>query len=33
VFGRVIKGMDVAEKIRISDILKKAYVKEGPATP
>jgi cyclophilin family peptidyl-prolyl cis-trans isomerase len=33
VFGSVIKGMDVAEKIRISDILKKAYVKEGPATP
>jgi peptidyl-prolyl cis-trans isomerase B (cyclophilin B) len=33
VFGRVIKGMDVVEKIQISDILKKAYVKEGPATP
>lgn len=28
VFGRVIKGMDVVEKIRKADILKKAYVKE-----
>lgn len=33
VFGRVIKGMDVVEKIQISDVLKKAYVKEGPPTP
>jgi len=33
VFGRVIKGMDVVEKIQISDVLRKAYVKEGPATP
>jgi cyclophilin family peptidyl-prolyl cis-trans isomerase len=33
VFGRVIKVMDVVEKIQISDVLRKAYVKEGPATP
>ena len=33
VFGRVIKGMDVVEKIQISDVLRKAYVKEGPAAP
>jgi peptidyl-prolyl cis-trans isomerase B (cyclophilin B) len=33
VFGRVIKGMDVVEKIQIADVLKKAYVKEGPPTP
>jgi cyclophilin family peptidyl-prolyl cis-trans isomerase len=33
VFGRVIKGMDVVEKIQISDVLKKAYVKEGPPAP
>ena len=33
VFGRVINGMDVVDKIQVSDVLKKAYVKEGPATP
>jgi cyclophilin family peptidyl-prolyl cis-trans isomerase len=33
VFGRVIKGMDVVEKIEAADILKRAYVKEGPAGP
>jgi cyclophilin family peptidyl-prolyl cis-trans isomerase len=33
VFGRVIKGMEVVEKIQISDVLKRAYVKEGPAGP
>jgi cyclophilin family peptidyl-prolyl cis-trans isomerase len=33
VFGRVIKGMDVVEKIQIADVLKKASVKEGPPTP
>jgi peptidyl-prolyl cis-trans isomerase B (cyclophilin B) len=33
VFGRVIRGMDVVEKIQIADVLKKAYVKEGPPTP
>lgn len=31
VFGKVIKGMEVADKIKRSDILKKAYVKEAPA--
>ena len=33
VFGRVIKGMDVVDKIQIADVLRKAYVKEGPAIP
>jgi len=33
VFGRVIKGMDIVDKIQVADILKKAYVKEGPAIP
>ena len=28
VFGRVIKGMDVVDRIRRTDMLKKAYVKE-----
>lgn len=29
VFGRVIKGMDVADTIRRGDVLRKAYLKEG----
>jgi peptidyl-prolyl cis-trans isomerase B (cyclophilin B) len=29
VFGSVIKGMDVADKIRRGDVLRKAYLKEG----
>jgi cyclophilin family peptidyl-prolyl cis-trans isomerase len=33
VFGRVIKGMEIVDKIQVADVLKKAYVKEGPATP
>jgi cyclophilin family peptidyl-prolyl cis-trans isomerase len=33
VFGRVIKGIEVVDKIQVSDVLKKAYVKEGPAIP
>jgi cyclophilin family peptidyl-prolyl cis-trans isomerase len=33
VFGRVINGMDVVDRIQVSDVLKKAYVKESPATP
>ncbi len=33
VFGRVIKGMDVVDNTQVSDMLKKAYVREGPATP
>jgi peptidyl-prolyl cis-trans isomerase B (cyclophilin B) len=33
VFGRVIKGMDVVEQIQVADIVRKAYVKEGPSGP
>jgi cyclophilin family peptidyl-prolyl cis-trans isomerase len=33
VFGRVIKGIEVVDKIQVADVVKKAYVKEGPATP
>jgi peptidyl-prolyl cis-trans isomerase B (cyclophilin B) len=33
VFGQVIKGMDVVDKIKVEDVLRKAYVKEGPARP
>ena len=33
VFGRVIKGIEVADKIQVTDVLKKASVKEGPAIP
>jgi peptidyl-prolyl cis-trans isomerase B (cyclophilin B) len=33
VFGRVVTGMEVVDKIQVADILKRAYVKEGPATP
>lgn len=33
VFGQVIKGMEVADKIQREDVLKKAYVKEGSAVP
>jgi cyclophilin family peptidyl-prolyl cis-trans isomerase len=28
VFGRVIKGMEVADKIQVADVLKKASIKE-----
>lgn len=31
VFGKVITGMEVADKIERGDMLKKAYVKEAPA--
>lgn len=31
VFGKVIKGMEVADKIERADMLKRAYVKEAPA--
>lgn len=30
VFGKVIKGMEVADKIKVGDVVKKAYVKENP---
>jgi cyclophilin family peptidyl-prolyl cis-trans isomerase len=33
VFGKVIKGMEVVDKIEVGDVVKKAYVKEGPVTP
>src|SRR4051812_3382739 len=33
VFGRVIKGMEVVDKIQIADVIKKASVREGPAVP
>ena len=29
VFGKVIKGIEVVDKIQVTDVLKKAYVKEG----
>ena len=33
VFGKVISGMEVADKIERSDMLKRAYVKGAPARP
>ena len=33
VFGRVIKGIEVVDKIQVGDVLKKASVREGPAVP
>jgi cyclophilin family peptidyl-prolyl cis-trans isomerase len=33
VFGKVIKGIEVVDKIQVGDVVKKAYVKEGPVTP
>ena len=33
VFGKVTWGMEVVDKIQMSDVLTRAYVKEGPATP
>jgi peptidyl-prolyl cis-trans isomerase B (cyclophilin B) len=33
VFGKVIKGIEVVDKIQVADVVKKAYVKEGPAKP
>jgi cyclophilin family peptidyl-prolyl cis-trans isomerase len=33
VFGKVIKGIEVVDKIQVADVVKKAYVKEGPAIP
>lgn len=33
VFGRIIRGIEVVDEIQIADILKRASVREGPATP
>jgi cyclophilin family peptidyl-prolyl cis-trans isomerase len=33
VFGRVIKGIEVVDKIQVGDVLKKASVRAGPAVP
>jgi cyclophilin family peptidyl-prolyl cis-trans isomerase len=33
VFGRVITGMEVADKIQPAEVLTRAYVREAPATP
>jgi peptidyl-prolyl cis-trans isomerase B (cyclophilin B) len=33
VFGRVISGLEIADKIQVGDVLRKATVKEGSATP
>jgi cyclophilin family peptidyl-prolyl cis-trans isomerase len=33
VFGRVIKGMEVVDKIQVADVVRKASVREGPAAP
>ena len=33
VFGRVVKGMEVVDKIQVADVLKKASVREGPGAP
>jgi cyclophilin family peptidyl-prolyl cis-trans isomerase len=33
VFGRVITGIEVVERIQVADLLKRAYVREDPAGP
>jgi peptidyl-prolyl cis-trans isomerase B (cyclophilin B) len=33
VFARVVKGIEVVDKIQVADVLKKAYVKEGTQAP
>jgi cyclophilin family peptidyl-prolyl cis-trans isomerase len=33
VFGRVIKGMEVVDRIQVADVLRRAYVRGGPAAP
>ena len=33
VFGQVIKGMEVVDKIQVADVLKRAFVKEAGAKP
>jgi cyclophilin family peptidyl-prolyl cis-trans isomerase len=33
VFGKVIKGIEVVDKIQVADVVKRAYVKEGSPTP
>jgi cyclophilin family peptidyl-prolyl cis-trans isomerase len=31
VFGQVIKGMEVVDKIEVADVLKRAFLKEASA--
>ena len=33
VFGKVIKGIEIVDKIQVADVVKRAYVKESPAKP
>jgi cyclophilin family peptidyl-prolyl cis-trans isomerase len=33
VFGRVIKGIEVVDKIQVADVVRKASVREGPGAP
>jgi peptidyl-prolyl cis-trans isomerase B (cyclophilin B) len=33
VFGRVVKGLEIADRIQVGDVLRKASVREGSATP
>ena len=33
VFGRVISGLEIADRIQVADVLRRASVREGSATP